>query len=175
MFSSIFIYAYFSNSILPIFRDHDRRMFALRKLLSENSKIHRNRRFLLNLQLSFIAWAAEFIGGVIGVLILFLPFANVSSRLKQIFTDLVYFVILPMIYMANGEDTKSSLLQNNLYLRFSDLVFNRWINKIVPDDAEDKHEKSEKDCASCGEETEPANQVHNCTPFKDFPQFNVFQ
>ena len=149
-------------------------MFTLRKLLSKTSKIHRNRRFLLNLQLSFIAWTAEFIGGVIGVLILFLPFANVSSRLKQIFTDLVYFVILPMIYTANGEDTKSSLLENSLYLKFSDLVFNRWINKIVPEDAEDKHEKSEKSCASCGEEIESANHAHNCTPFKDFPQLNVF-
>ena len=149
-------------------------MFALRKLLSENSKIHRNRRFLLNLQLSFIAWAAEFIGGIIGVLILFLPFANVSSRLKQIFTDLLYFVILPMIYMANGEDTKSSLLENDLYLQFSDLVFNQWINKIVPKDAEDKDESNEKNCDSCGEKMKPADHVHNCTPFKDFPQLNVF-
>ena len=160
--------------MLPIFRDHDRSMFTLRKLLSKTSKVHRNRRFLLNLQLSFIAWAAEFIGGVIGVLILFLPFANVSSRLKQIFTDLLYFVILPMIYMANGEDTKSSLLENDLYLQFSDLVFNQWINKIVPKDAEDKDESNEKNCDSCGEKMKPADNVHNCTPFKDFPQLNVF-
>ena len=149
-------------------------MFTLRKLLTKNSKIYRNRRLLLNLQLSFIAWIAEFIGGLIGALILLLPFANVSSRLKQIFTDLVYFVILPMIYMANGEDTKSSLLENNLYLKFSDFVFNQWINKIVPGDAGDKDEKNEQNCDSCGEDIKTADHVHNCTPFKDFPQINVF-
>ena len=127
--------------------------------------------------MSFLAWAAEFIGGLIGALMIFLPFANVSSRLKQIFTDFVYFVILPMIYTANGEDAKSSILQNDLYLRFSDLVFDRWINKIIPADAETEDEKNKEIyCDSCGEEMQRYihDHVHNCTPFKDFPQPNIF-
>ena len=62
----------------------------------------------------------------------------------------------------------------NLYLKFSDLVFNQWINKIIPEDAEDKDEKSAKNCDSCGEEMKPAVLVHNRTPFKDFPKLNVF-
>ena len=106
---------------------------------------------------------------------IFLPFANVASRLKQTFTDFVYFVVLPMIYTANGEDAKSSILQNELYLRFSDFVFERWINKIIPADAENEDEENEKNiCDSCGEEMQPIDHEHNCTPFKDFPHFDIF-
>ena len=105
----------------------------------------------------------------------FLPFANVTSRLKQIFTDFVYFVVLPMIYTANGEDAKSSILQNELYLRFTDFVFERWINNIIPADGESEDEKNKKNfCVSCGEERHPIDHEHNCTPFKDFPRYDIF-
>ena len=80
-----------------------------------------------------------------------------------------------MIYTANGEDAKSSILQNESYLRFSDLVFERWINKIIPADAEKEDEKNEKNfCDSCGEEMQQIDHEHNCTPFKDYPQHDIF-
>ena len=106
---------------------------------------------------------------------IFLPFANVASRLKQTFTDFVYFVVLPMIYTANGEDAKSSILQNELYLRFSDFVFERWINKIIPADAENEDEENEKNiCDSCGEEMKPAVHVHNLRLSKIFLSLMYF-
>ena len=114
------------------FSEHDKSMFNLRKLLSKSCKIKRNRRLLLNLQISCIAWATELIGGLVGALIVFLPFENVSSRARQIVTDFVYFVILPTIYLTNSDDNKSLILKNGIYLRINDLFFNQWVNKIQP-------------------------------------------
>ena len=93
----IFLFLFFKCHLVSVFNfsEHDKSMFNLRKLLSKSSKIKRNRRLLLNLQISCIAWATELIGGLVGVLMVFLPFENVSSRVRQIVTDFVYFVILP--------------------------------------------------------------------------------
>ena len=149
-------------------------MFNLRKLLSKSSKIQRNRRLLLNLQISFVAWAIELIGGIVGSLMIFLPFANVSSRLRQMVTDILYFVILPIIYTVNNEDTKIYILQSSLYLRFTNFFFNGWVNKIVPANDDDAHiEKRKTFCESCGEEIHSLDHKENCTPFKNYPEFNV--
>ena len=150
-------------------------MFDLRKLLSKGSKIKRNRRLLLNLQISCIAWATELIGGLVGALIVFLPFENVSSRARQIVTDFVYFVILPTIYLTNSDDNKSIILQNGIYLRINDLFFNQWVNKIVPANEDDK--ETQNICEGCGDVIKLfRDQLHkqNCTPFKTFPLFDTF-
>ena len=149
-------------------------MFNLRKLLSKSSKIQRNRRLLLNLQISIVAWTVELIGGIIGSLMIFLPFANISSRLRQMVTDILYFVILPIIYTVNNEDTKIYILQSRLYLRFTNFFFNGWVNKIVPANDNDADlEKRKTFCDSCGEEMHSLGHKENCTPFKNYPEFNV--
>ena len=150
-------------------------MHTLRKLLSKSSKIKRNRRKLLNLQISCVAWATEVIGGLVGILMIFLPFQNVFTRGRQIFTDVLYFVILPSIFLTNSDEAKSSILQNKLYLRFTDRFFNQAINKIVP--AHDKDEELDKvkdNCESCGAKLAELDHEQNCTPFKKFPQFDTF-
>ena len=149
-------------------------MFNLRKLLSKSSKIQRNRRLLLNLQISFVAWAVELIGGIVGSLMIFLPFANVSSRLRQMVTDTVYFVILPIIYTVNNEDTKIYILQSTLYLKFTNFFFNGWVNKIAPaNDNDPDLEKRNTFCELCEEEMYSLDHKENCTPFKNYPEFNV--
>ena len=153
-------------------------MFDLRKLLSKGSKIKRNRRLLLNLQISCIAWATELIGGLVGALIVFLPFENVSSRARQIVTDFVYFVILPTIYLTNSDENKSLILQNGMYLRINDLFFNQWVHKIVPENEDDEaDEEIQNICEGFGDEIKLfRDQLHKqtCTPFKNFPQFDMF-
>ena len=106
---------------------------------------------------------------------IFLPFQNVFTRGRQIFTDVLYFVILPSIFLTNSDEAKSSILQNKLYLRFTDRFFNQAINKIVP--AHDKDEELEKvndTCESCGVNLAEPDHDKNCTPFKNFPQFDTF-
>ena len=160
------------------FSEHDKSMFDLRKLLSKGSKIKRNRRLLLNLQISCIAWATELIGGLVGALIVFLPFENVSSRARQIVTDFVYFVILPTIYLTNSDENKSLILQNGMYLRINDLFFNQWVHKIVPENEDAEADKEIQNiCEGCGDEIKLfRDQLHKqtCTPFKNFPQFDMF-
>ena len=173
----IFLFLFFKCHLISVFNfsEHDKSMFNLRKLLSKSSKIKRNRRLLLNLQISCIAWATELIGGLVGVLMVFLPFENVSSRVRQIVTDFVYFVILPTIYLTNSDDNKSIILQNGIYLRINDLFFNQWVNKIVPENEDDK--ETQNICEGCGDEIKLfRDQLHkqNCTPFKNFPQFDTF-
>ena len=158
------------------FREHHKSMYNLRKLLEKSSKIKRNRRLLLNLQISCIAWAIEVIGGLVGILVIFLPFQNVSTRGRQIVSDALYFVILPSIYLTNSDETKSSILQNKLYLRFTDHFFYQTINNIIPanDDNDKELDSVNKFCDSCGENLQEVDHKEHCTPFKNYPLTNIF-
>ena len=153
-------------------------MFDLRKLLTKKSKINRNRRYLLNVQIACIAWIAEVMAGVIGTLMVFFPFysISISAREGQIVTDAIYFVILPSIFLINSRETKSSILENQLYLKFTNQFFYHSVNKIIPDNDENEDvDKKQKFCESCGEELIATHDKENCNPFKSFPESSIFQ
>ena len=86
------------------------------------------------------------------------------------------FVILPSIYLANSDETKSSILQNKLYLRFTDHFFYQTINKITPanDDNDKELDSVNKFCDSCGENLQEVDHKEHCTPFKNYPLTNIF-
>ena len=54
-----------------------------------------------------------------------------TAILEQI-TDLMYFIILPSIYLINSHDFKTTILDSKLYLAFTNKFFFNSVNKIVP-------------------------------------------
>jgi hypothetical protein len=95
-------------------------MIRLRKLLSDSSKARRHRRNVINLQITFLAWLIE----VFGFLIIFLGTFilghenNVVNLSMQLLTLIVYFNILPCIFLINDFDVKGQIIDSNWYNRF---------------------------------------------------------
>ena len=107
-------------------------MANLRKLLNERSIIRRNRRVLLNIQITIVAWSLEFVGSIFGALMFWMPFENQTSRIFQLMTSAIYFVMIPSIYLVNGDDTKSKIMESKIYLVFTDTFFSRTVHHIEP-------------------------------------------
>ena len=111
-------------------------MSKLSKLLAKSSKIRRNRRILLNIQITIIAWLVEVFAAVIAAIMMHAPYESnnrefYTAILEQI-TDLLYFIILPSIYLINSHDFKTTILDSKLYLAFTNKFFFNSVNKIVP-------------------------------------------
>ena len=106
-------------------------MVRLRKLLTNSKKVRRRRRIFLNMHITFVTWLLEFIGGFAGVLMIFLPHENRTTRGLQLFTGFMYFLIVPSAYLINSSDVKNLIIDNPTYLKFTNRFFPR-INQIVP-------------------------------------------
>ena len=106
-------------------------MVKLHKLLAASKKIRRRRRIFLNMHISFVAWVIESFGGVAGMLMIFLPHENRTTRGLQFITGFVYFLVVPCAYLMNSSDVKSVILNNATYLKFTNRFFPR-INQIAP-------------------------------------------
>ena len=77
-------------AFLPFhFREHEKSMVKLQKLLADSKKIRRRRRIFLNMHISFVAWLIESFGGVAGMLMIFLPHENRTTRGLQYITGFV--------------------------------------------------------------------------------------
>ena len=107
-------------------------MTNLKKLLTESSKIKRNRRVLLNIHIQVLAWLMEFLAAVIAIIMFYLPFARFATILANHFTGLGYFVLVPSVYLTNSDDFKKTIMKNRWYLAFTNMFFSNTINKIVP-------------------------------------------
>ena len=100
-------------------------MFKLRKLLSDSAKAKRHRRNMVNLQITFLAWLIE----VGGFLIIFLGTFilghenNIVNLSMQTFTLVVYFNILPCMFLINDFYFKSKIIESNQYNTFLN-IFN---------------------------------------------------
>ena len=112
------------------FREHEKMMTRLKKLLNTSSKIRRNRRRLLVLQIQIFAWLVEFIAGIVGLILIMGPISKLPSSVIGVFTSIVYFVLVPSVFLINNEDLKSKIIDNEIYLTITNKFFSRSINRI---------------------------------------------
>ena len=105
-------------------------MTRLKKLLHTSSKIRRNRRRLLVLQIQIIAWLVEFIAGIVGLILIMGPITKLPGSVIGVFTSIVYFVLVPSVFLINNEDLKSKIIDNEIYLTITNKFFSRSINRI---------------------------------------------
>ena len=61
-----------------------------------------------------------------------MPFENQTSRIFQILTSVIYFVMVPSIYLINGNDAKSTIMDSQMYLTFTDMFFSRTVHHAEP-------------------------------------------
>ena len=83
------------------------------------------------MNITFVAWLIEFVGGFTGMLMIFLPHENRTTRSLQYITGFMYCIVTPGAYLMNSLDVKSVIIDNPIYLRFTNTFFPR-INQIVP-------------------------------------------
>ena len=112
------------------FREHEKMMTRLKKLLSTSSKIRRNRRRLLVLQIQIFAWLVEFIAGILGLILIMGPITKLPASTIGLFTSIVYFILVPSVFLINNEDLKSKIIENEIYLTITNKFFSRSINRI---------------------------------------------
>ena len=105
-------------------------MTRLKKLLNTSSKIRRNRRKLLVLQIQILAWSVEFIVGIVGLILIIGPITKLPANVIGVFTSIVYFVLVPSVFLINNEDLKSKIIENEIYLTITNKFFSRSINRI---------------------------------------------
>ena len=122
-------------------------MIRLKKLLHTSSKIRRNRRRLLVLQIQIIAWLVEFIAGIVGLILIMGPITKLPASVIGVFTSIVYFVLVPSVFLINNEDLKSKIIENEIYLTITNKFFSRSINRIdyKQKDLEENEIKTEKE------------------------------
>ena len=122
-------------------------MTRLKKLLHTSSKIRRNRRRLLVLQIQIVAWLVEFIAGIVGIILIMGPITNLPASVIGVFTSIVYFVLVPSVFLINNEDLKSKIIDNEIYLTITNKFFSRSINRIdyKQKDLEENEIKTEKE------------------------------
>ena len=122
-------------------------MTSLKKLLDTSSKIRRNRRRLLVLQIQIIAWLVEFIAGIVGLILIMGPITKLPASVIGVFTSIVYFVLVPSVFLINNEDLKSKIIDNEIYLTITNKFFSRSINRIDYEqkDLEENEIKTEKE------------------------------
>ena len=107
-------------------------MEALKKMLSKSSKIERNRRRLLNIQIQVFAWMMEVLVCVIAIFMSFAPFLKFANIISGHFAGIGYVVFVPSVYLINNNQLKNEIVESRLYLIFLDRFFSRAVNKIVP-------------------------------------------
>ena len=90
-----------------ICREHEMMMTKLKKLLAKSSKIRRNRRKLLNLQIQIFSWLVEFFSGLIFLIVVSVPRHSISTNVVGLYTNFIYWVFIPGIYLMNNDDFKS--------------------------------------------------------------------
>ena len=105
-------------------------MTKLKKLLTTSSKIRRNRRKLLNLQIQIFAWLVELSSGLIFLIAISVPMHTISTDVVGLYMNFIYWVAIPGIYLMNNNDLKSWVTENHLYIKFTNRFFPSTINTI---------------------------------------------
>jgi predicted permease len=123
-------------------RENQSSVKKLRKSLSNASKKQTRQRINLNIQITFLNWLMEFFGFFfifLGSFILGHKNAVLTLCL-QILTVLFYYVLVPSMYLINGDDCKDRILSSNLFNAI-DGIFHHLIMK----NKECNEEQSEHD------------------------------
>ena len=137
-------------------------MLRLRKLLDEKSKIRRGRRILLNMEITFLAWFAEFVGGTmaaVSIALLHETDKETSKRSAALIAGVIYTWIVPAVYMINSSDVKSAILDSKLYVTITSIIFPH-INQVVPVEYKIEDRQNAFD--------------EEFNPFAKFPEYNIF-
>ena len=113
------------------FRENEESLEKLRQLLTDAHKIRRRRRILLNIHITVIAWLLECLGSISVFLMIFLTPENGTTRGLQLITGVMYFIVVPSVYLMNSSDVKSVIVDNRIYLAFVNQLYPR-INQIAP-------------------------------------------
>ena len=106
-------------------------MVKMRKLLSDKRKIRRLRRIFLNMNITFVSWTIECFGSIIWLLMQNYPQENRTTRGLQCILGVMYMIIIPCSYILNSADFKKMIIDNPIYLAFTNKFFPR-INQVVP-------------------------------------------
>ena len=108
-------------------------MFRLRKLLADSSKAQRHRRKILNVQITFLAWLVESVGFLVIFLGMFIlgHESNTFNFFMQSLTLVIYFIVLPTVFLINDSDVKSSIVASNWYDRILTIFH---CNYVKPND-----------------------------------------
>ena len=114
-------------------------MVKFRKLLADSSKARRHRRNVVNLQITFLAWLIEVIGFFIVFLGIFIlgHENNIVNLSMQLLTMIVYFNVLPCIFLINDSDVKAQIVESNWYNRFLDIANLQYTGPTDNEDAEE--------------------------------------
>ena len=113
------------------YRENEESLEKLRMLLTDAHKIRRRRRILLNIHITVIAWLVECLGSISVFLMIFLTPENGTTRGLQFITGIMYFIVVPSVYLMNSSDVKSVIVDNRIYLAFVNQLYPR-INQIAP-------------------------------------------
>ena len=122
-------------------------MKRLRKLLDKSSKVRRWQRNLLNMQMTILAWMAEFLGFFVIFLGSFiLGHENVVVTLSlQILTTIIIFILCPSVYLMNSSKVKDMILENHYYITMINKFNCRNFNNEVENDDEGAASEHEND------------------------------
>ena len=89
----------------------------LNRRLGEESKQIRRRRYTVNIMVTFLSWALEFVSGMFVLLARVLKISNLIHWSYLIDVCLV-FVVIPCTYLLNREITKQIIVFGNWYQGF---------------------------------------------------------
>ena len=119
-------------------------MVKLRKLLSTTSRSRRNRRNILNIQITILAWLVEFVGFLLVFLGSFIlrRKSSLVTGAMQTFTFLVYFVIVPSVFLVNDPHIKGVIIENKWYIKLLDLfsLDSNYEDEATNEDQEEEEE-----------------------------------
>ena len=168
-------------------RDHKASMTRLRKILTDSSKEGRHRRKILNVLITFFAWLAE----SIGFLVIFLgTFVlghenNFFNFFMQTLTLVIYFNILPYVFMMHDSNLKNNIIESKFYGTILSFFHCNYINQVENDEdnregenisEEDHKNVNEKNSTEFEEDNHGNENSQHCqTRFKnskkkDFPE-----
>ena len=103
-------------------------MIRLKKLLTDSTKKRRNRRNVLNIQVTILGWLVEVLGFLIvlvGTTIVGHGNAQVTMAL-QASSMLFYAVLLPSTMLVNSLEVKNAIVESRWYITFIDQF--KWLS-----------------------------------------------
>ena len=102
------------------------------KLLSDKAKARRRKLTDINIRVTFIMWAIEFVGSLQLMLITTIfGHEQVGAATAGIFIFAFYFVILPFCYLVNNSDIKYAIVDDG-WIRTIRGIFNRTNIQVLP-------------------------------------------
>ena len=100
-------------------RSHTESMSKLKKILSDDFKILRHRRLVLNIQITILSWIFELILSFLlfaNALIGFNPRNIIGNFFADEFLSFVYCVLLPSIVLVHDAELKDKVIQSDWYI-----------------------------------------------------------